>query len=400
MRDRVKTKHGWVSLNVENIGSPRMLVVVPRQHEARDKQQKDFRKKLPDGAVLISKHEENNPEKRFYQIYKDGVYTAIRSRVLIQKQYGNRYDGGERGALHLNINSARMHLEALLHYRELSREQRDEVHVCLEELATLLELKRNLHKSVAHDFIELSAEPQDSLGRINPGVCCNQLSTGMKFLNFRLLEIPNIMKYIGRDEALLIMIRDKHLTSCQQLYWRLQAILDRPVLKKPKKNQVLTHPELDPWIMRRVMEVSAWNIGPFSKTRWNTLRDLNEARLVAAQGDYVSMAKIFRRVVHSLRFKIAQFWLEDAILKVSLVIESLKQNPDENTDYYAMNRAGDLGEEMKRLRKRFSLVLDDRGFRRRPKARLIQCLDDAERAIGALEWPEAKDCLKAATAIL
>ena len=86
MRRNLKTKYGWVTLNVEELGSPRILAILPRQQPAHNNEQKDFRKKLPDGAVLISRHEEGESEdRRFYQIYKQGVYPALRSRQIIKR---------------------------------------------------------------------------------------------------------------------------------------------------------------------------------------------------------------------------------------------------------------------------------------------------------------------------
>jgi len=401
MRRNIKTKYGWVTLNAEDLGSRRILAILPRQQPAYSNEQKDFRKKLPDGAVLISRHEEGEDgDRRFYQIYKQGIYPALRSRQIIQRQYGNGYRSGERAAIHLNINSARLHLETLLRYKGLSQKERRELGQCLADLASLLENKRNVLKEIAHDYIELSSDPEDSIGRTNPGVCRNQLATGTRYLNFRLLEIPNIEKYIQRDEIMLMMERDRHLVSCQELYWRLRQIMERPALKKATKNRNPKNMEFDLWMMSRVREVGAWRVGPFTKTRWNVINDFNEAREVALQGNYYAVSRIFDRIIRSLRFKIAQFWLEDVIAKVSLVVHGLERTNNPAVDQFSINRAGDLGEEMKTLRQRLQTVLNDSGFRRRSKARLIQCLDNAERCLGEWKWSEAKALLDEATAII
>jgi hypothetical protein len=214
------------------------------------------------------------------------------------------------------------------------------------------------------------------------------------------LEIPNIERFIQRDEVLLMMARDRHLSSCQELLYLLQEILQRPALKKPTKNRNPSNLKFDLWMMSRIREVGSWIVGPFTKTRWNFVKDMNRARDMAQQGNYQAVADTFNLLIRSLVFKNAQFHLEQVITKVSVVTHSLEESDSASTDQFAINRVGYLAEEVNGLRQRFQLVLNDTGFRHRPKARLIQCLVEAERAIGSWDWPKAKSLLDEATSIL
>ena len=400
MKKKLNTKYGRVSVNVRNLGSDRLYVVLPRKRAPQNKAEKDFRKKLPDGAVLISRRDQDKPEKHVYQIYKDGIYSAIRGRSRIRLKYGNEWHGGEVRDIVLNINSAALQLKNLLNYCRLSGAQKKKLKQCLEGLALLLQDKRNFFKERAFDFIDVSSEPEDTLGRVNPSAKCNQLATGMENLNFRLLEIPGIEEFISRDQIFLMRERDQHMFICKELYYQFHGILLRPAMKRPDRHNGENLPKLEAWIEKRIQGFANMNAAPFTKTRRHALRDLAAAREAARGRDYAKVRDNLRKVKNSLRFKEAQFYLEEIILKVALMLDELDLNTNKRNMDWSMGRSCDLGANMEDLRERLHKILDDRGFSFKPKHRLFVHLGEAQDYFYRLELKRAKDELKAASDLI
>lgn len=399
MIKKIYTKYGWVSLNVRNVDMRRILAVQPRQRNANNDAEKQFRKKFPDGAVLISRRDERS-NRLLYQVYRDGIYSAIRSRSRIRARYGNSHNGGEIKDMILNVNSARLYLEKLLRYTRLSDKDKKELSACLEQLSDVLETKRNIFKEIAHDYIELSADPEDSLGRVNPSVKCSQLSTGMRNLNFRLLEIPSIVKYVNRDQIRLMQERDRLMFTCKELGYRFLDVLGRPAMQNPRRYKSRDFPKLSGWIKKMMHSVDSLDLAPFTKTRYHALRDLGHALEAAEARDYVTIKNDFVKVKNSLGFKEAQFHLEEIIMTITLLLDELDANPSDRNKDWSVNRAFDLGGQIQPLRKRLNKILDDRNFRYRPKKRLIALLRDAEADLYSLRLDQAKQLLKSASNLL
>ncbi|MBU0649355.1 hypothetical protein KJ969_04655 [Patescibacteria group bacterium] len=400
MRKRLNTRYGWASLNVEELGSSRLYAILPRQRAARNKAEKDFRKKFPDGAILISRRDPQNPDRRKYQIHAHGIFSAIRGRSRIRFKYGNEWHGGEVRDVTLNINSARLYLEMLLNYCRLSPRRQFDIQACLEQLAQSLERKRNLFKAEAHDFIELSSEPEDSLGRVNPSVMCNQLATGMKNLIFRLLEMPGISEFINRDQVHLIAARDQHLTLCKMLDYRFCQALERPLMKAPHEYTSEPMPRLLQWLRCNIAEFQNITVAPFTKTRYHALRDLAQAYDFARARDYAAAKARLLVVRNSLRFKEAQFHLEEIILKVTLILDELDVDKSKRNMDWSIGRSSDLGANIGDLRERLHKILDDRGFSFRPMNRLFAHLGEAEEYLYTLKLEAAKDELKKASNLI
>ena len=400
MRKWIYTKHEWKKVNVEKIGSPRVLAVLPRKAAARNMGEKQFRKLFPDGAVLISRRDSSRPSRRFYQIYEDGVYTGIRSRTLIDARYGAVYTRGEMREILLSINSARLYLKNLLKYRRLSPEERVSLEALIAQLAEALEKKRNFHKENARDYFELSADPYDSLGRVNPSVMCNQLATGMKYLTFRLEEIPGIRRYIERDQIHLITARDQHLTLCKTLDYRICQALERPLMKAPRKYKGEPMPRLTQWLRCHIAEFQNITVAPFTRTRYHALRDMSKAFDLARAGDYAAVKSKLLVVRNSLRFKEAQFYLEEIIMKITLLSESLKADLSKRNRDWSVGRCQDIGNGIQRLRERFGHILCDRHFERRIKTPALKLLKQAEEELFVLKLELAKQTLKSASRLM
>ncbi|MDD4994850.1 MAG: hypothetical protein PHW53_00015 [Patescibacteria group bacterium] len=392
----IETSSGIHQLDVEEIGGSRMLVIMPRVRIGGVSIGGNS-ERFPDGAVLISRREKN---REFYQVYRDGVYSALRSRAIIQRQYGEVHTAGERHNVAMGIGSARVFLEHLIRYGQLSDEEREDVYFCLEELAKTLKCKRNESKVEARDYLELSADSEDSLGRENPMANCAELAAGMSHLTFRLTEIPEIAKYIGLDEVRLMAERDRHLTSCHQLYWKLIGALEKRPFKHAGKYSKVIYPLVERWLQQRIQDISEWRVAPFTRTRNHAIAELKDALSKSQSGSNGQAAILIRRVANSLNFKRAQYFLEQILMGVSLIEKSLKSDASTRNADFSISRASDLAADLGDLRVKLTRFLHDGGFQFKPKNLLIHHVDMAGRALAALEWQPAKKELKAATALL
>jgi hypothetical protein len=399
MIERVFTRYGWVKLNCLDIVSPRIKLIIPRKRKPVNQNERRFRAKFPDGAILISRHDDQKPDRVFYQIYSS-IYDALRSRFKIKFRYGEKQSYGEWRDLTLNINSARLYLKKLLNYSRLNEKDKKEIFVSLEKLSEKLENKRNIFKEIAHDYIELSSEPEDSLGRINPSVKCNQLATGMRYLNLRLMEIPEISKFINQDQVILMQELDRHLFLCKDLYYRFSQVLSHQTARDPKRFSEIKYEKLELWIKKKIQDFGKMRVIPFTKTRAHAIEDLGEALIYAKEGKIQNVFSIFRKIKNSLRFKEAQFYLEEIVTKLTFLQESVDVNPSSKNIDWVVSRSYDLNNDLDDLVGRLNRILDDRGFKYRPKAKLLETIRNAEQQLISLKLEDAKELLKSASKLI
>lgn len=366
-----------VNLNIIKL-SPRVHVVVPRVVAPQSQAQVQARKEFPDGTVIILR---NRRDHQVPQKFTD-VYSAIRSRTLIRINYGGAHYPGEVDETRTMIEDARSNLKILTDRDQFEEFERSQVHLRLIELATGLEKKRNLWKETAFELIDVASDRTDALGRYNPGAKAVQVRHGMENLELRLMEIPEILSFLDQDEEALIREREAHISLCRQILGHYDRVLRAPLFKHPKRYTELGASGFDNWADKREAQVRHLTLAPFTKTRYHILMDMQAARTLASRDDWENVGKVFDRIKNSLMLRLIQPRLEEALLKVSAMVEIMKKDPEWGLEF-ANSRRHALGNFLLDYRYYIQQNVDESGFRRPV---LKPFLKNLEKAANRLSW--------------
>lgn len=376
-RFQVDGEYRKVTLVVEKL-TPRVHVVLPRTVSVQNKAQAQARKDFPDGTVIILRGRSNRlvPQK-----FND-VYSAIRSRTLIRINYGGTHYSGEVDQTRDMIEKARSNLKVLTDHDRLEDFERNQVHVRLLELAGELEKKRNLWKETAYEMIDAASDRTDILGRLNPGAKAVQIRNGMENLELRLMEIPQILSFLDQDEKAMIREREAHITLCKTILRNYDLVLRSPLFKNPRSHINVSPSGFTDWADKRVAQVRLLKLAPFTRTRRHILMDMRASRALASRNDWENVGKVFNRIKNSLMLRLVQPRLEETLLKVSAMIEIMKNDPEWGLEF-ANYRRHALGDFLLDYRYYIMHNVDESGFRRPV---LKPFLKNLEKAAYRLSW--------------
>jgi hypothetical protein len=363
------------TLNVIKL-TPRVHVVLPRTLPPKSAGQVKARKDFPNGTVIILRGRGDQPVP---QKFAD-VYSAIRSRTLARVNYGATPYPGEEDKTRTMIEEARSNLRILTDRDQFDLFERSQVHARLIELSAGLEKKRNMWKEAAYELIDAASDRTDMLCRHNPGVKAVQVRHGMENLELRLLEIPQILSFLNQDEEALIREREAHIALCRKVLSHYDRVLRAPLFQHPKRYTELGARGFNDWADKREAQVRHLKLAPFTKTRYHILMDMEVARVLASRHDWENVGKVFDRIKNSLMLRLIQPRLEEVLLKVSAMIEIMKNDPEWGLEF-ANERRHALGDFLNDYRYYIKLNVDESGFRRPVLKPFLTNLEKAARHI-------------------
>lgn len=386
-----RTAYGNNRLLVYPVFGDRVVVSAQRsfvwRFETRNGKRVKTECPILEGAVLVSKRDEQDYRRRIYLIYPNGIFEAVRGRLHAQERYGDALEKGETRELILSIREISELLALLYKYAKLTAEQKELLQQRIAKLAVEFEWCRNYFKKEgAYPRFLDSIFLEDSRGRPNPAVVSARLLAAQQNLDLRQIEIRKIAPWVGAWEVALINERARMLNTLYELWQLFGKIIGSPIFQErvPTPSDVSA---VDLKLHQLLVLTKVFYITPFVSLRRRLQAEIEEARQEVDRGRYRTARRILDRSRESLRFKFAQARIEEVITRLSLGMSAGR------LDHEAIGRLAEaVAEIISRLPK-----LRERGLISRPLKKVRPDLGLAHRSLAKGDLAEAKKALKRAS---
>lgn len=397
---RIQTKFGSDLVRVRPIEPARHLLVVDERYvfpkrcrPAHLRELKDSERVLEEGMILFPRRDEETGVRR-YDIYREGLFDAIRGRMHTLLGYGTRdSESGEQARVRL-LRSTVVDVWALLaaygHFKEGDRE---ELVRNLSEVRVDLRRVRNRFKKQARDRIEVAVP----FVAKNPGAARATLVATDRRLDERSREIPRIMPIIGYYELVLLNELDRVYGIFTELDSFLRTLVGpKGILREDPKKIERSRKGILARLSSVLDDVLSIRVEPFIFTR-NILTIELAGAITALEGDLsrnaIDMAvTLLDRSLRSIQFRFVQRDLEDLRTELACAMAGNRvPNPAETER---------LNKKLEILLAKADRMLDERGFAVKPRTEFFDMLRLASLTLFAERSKEAKIHLAQASKIL
>jgi len=394
MRRRFAYKGRHYHVVVQRL-SPRIYLVVSRGRKPQTPYERAARKAFPDGSIVVTRRQKG---KIITQVHRS-LFRAIRGRVNIARRYGRSDARGERAQMKEMLESGRATLKLILG-RRASELEEEIVTAKLEKIYLGLDGTRSFWKETAYEAVCAAMSPFDSLGRFNPGVRGNYLSTGTHGLEMRAVEIPQILPFIDFDLIVLMKERDRLLAICQEESAKYQQVLNSWIFRNPDADTAYLSKNFAGWVDKRERAIDPLVIMPFTRTAYHIKKDLAEAREFGAKSNWPAVERILKRIVASLKLRLFQPEIEKQVARLNMILEALKDKEDDRVNYLVIDWSHGVSSDIAVIRNEIRQNCSDRDFRNPVVRPLLTRLGNVSNLVYEKNWLEAKEETKAASALI
>lgn len=384
------TKYGPIQVDARPLYQTSILytlkdIIIPANTTLPDGQVLKQAVRFRQGTVLIPRSDPDRPGAVHWQLFRYGLYEALRSCLHIRDQY-ERGQTGEIAFLEKAYEDIHCLALELLQYRRLKEKGCQRIERQLDSWWQKFETAINQHKQEVGALLEDSQGIQDRLGRRNPTAIAAKLEKTQRPLSLRLEEIRQIEPRLGIRMIALLLEKNRIERVFGRCYQTLSEIYQAS--KGLRYGQWQQRDEWKGKLINTQGELKTVMIGPFPVPINRMREELWQAVSFLTKRETREMRPLVWKVMQSLRCQAGRKRLEDIILSLDLAARHKRQTSLEGLT----NRLEDF---LKRLN-----TIDDRNFKVPVRAKVRELVAQAQEALKNQDLKGAKGLLKKAARAL
>lgn len=385
------TKYGCLELESHSLHQSAVRfttrdLIIPAGTKLPDQQILGHAVRLRKGTVLLPRFNSVSRDILYWQVFRYGLYEALRACLRIHDQYEDGR-GGEIARLETAYEDFDRLARLLLQYRSLGPARRQRIERRLDDWWQKFEPAINRRKQETAELLGESQGILDAAGRPNPIATAEKIKKAASQLTLRLEEIRRIEPRIGMRTIALLLEKSR----IERVFGRCYRGL-RENHQASRSSSPINRKKRDEW-GQKLIDLAQWElgsvaIGPFPAPVGRMRQELWRATHHLDKNEIQASRQLVWRVMQSLRCQAGRKRLEDFILKLDIASRRRRQPPLDSL-------VGQLDDFLQRLD-----TIDDCDFKAPVRAKVGLLVQESVAALKKNDLRGAKESLKKAARAL